>query len=185
MRIIDVPPTPYLQPVLRRVITRFLGIIPSAIFAAKLGRSGIDQLLVISQVILSIVLPFVTFPLIYVTSSRKAMRVRKPTKENISEKKPGSYVDFQVQSFTDSLSGSTESGTTSKEPKSTFEHGTIRPSQRRGTELTLTSNVNSDNDDDFYDYSNGWFLASVAYLIWFAVLCANMYSLYQIGSGQA
>jgi metal iron transporter len=46
--------------------------------AAAVGRPGIDALLVASQVILAIVLPFITLPLIYLTSSKTVMRVRKP-----------------------------------------------------------------------------------------------------------
>lgn len=154
------------------------------------GRSGIDQLLVVSQVILSIVLPFVTFPLIYVTSSRTAMRVRKPTAAAVVSEKSkvvsGSgapYIDHEIETDTFSLS----SGGVNRDlaPSSTFDHGTIRPARRMGTEVTLTNSAGVGDDSDFYDYSNGWFLASAAYSVWFAVLCANMYSLYQIGSGQA
>lgn len=44
-----------------------------------MGRSGIDTLLVASQVVLSIVLPFVTLPLIYLTSRFSGvMLVRAP-----------------------------------------------------------------------------------------------------------
>jgi len=46
--------------------------------AIAVGRPGIDTLLVASQVVLSIVLPFITFPLIYCTSSKAIMSVRKP-----------------------------------------------------------------------------------------------------------
>jgi len=45
--------------------------------AIALGRAGIDTLLVASQVVLSIVLPFITFPLLYCTASRAIMSVRK------------------------------------------------------------------------------------------------------------
>jgi metal iron transporter len=47
------------------------------VVAIAVGRSGIDALLVASQVVLSIVLPFITFPLIYCTSSKAIMSVRK------------------------------------------------------------------------------------------------------------
>lgn len=47
------------------------------VVAIAMGRSGIDALLVASQVVLSIVLPFITFPLIYLTSSKSVMRVHK------------------------------------------------------------------------------------------------------------
>ena len=45
--------------------------------AVIIGPKGIDTLLVLSQVILSIVLPFAAFPLVYLTSSKRIMRVRK------------------------------------------------------------------------------------------------------------
>ena len=55
-----------------------MGLIPSMVVAIAVGRSGIDTLLVASQVVLSIVLPFVTLPLIYFTSSKRIMSVRRP-----------------------------------------------------------------------------------------------------------
>jgi metal iron transporter len=61
---------------MRRLVTRLMGLVPSAIVAATVGRSGIDALLVASQVALSIVLPFVVFPLVYLTSSHVVMRVK-------------------------------------------------------------------------------------------------------------
>lgn len=64
------------QPFLRRLITRCISLVPSVIVAASVGRGGITTLLVASQVVLSVVLPFVAFPLIYLTSSEKVMRVR-------------------------------------------------------------------------------------------------------------
>lgn len=47
------------------------------VVALAVGRKGIDDLLVGSQVALSIVLPFVTFPLVFLTSSKKIMTVRR------------------------------------------------------------------------------------------------------------
>jgi metal iron transporter len=68
------------SPFLRRLITRCISLVPSVIVAASVGRGGITTLLVASQVILSVVLPFIAFPLIYLTSSEKVMRVRaQPT----------------------------------------------------------------------------------------------------------
>ncbi|THH16340.1 hypothetical protein EW146_g4298 [Bondarzewia mesenterica] len=64
------------SPVLRRVYTRLLGLIPSMVVATALGRQGIDMLLVVSQVVLSIVLPFIIFPLVWLTSSKSIMSVR-------------------------------------------------------------------------------------------------------------
>ncbi|KAF5374865.1 hypothetical protein D9758_000055 [Tetrapyrgos nigripes] len=66
------------SPFLRRLITRLMGLVPSVVVALAVGRDGIDRLLVASQVILSVVLPFVAFPLIYLSSSTLVMRVRNP-----------------------------------------------------------------------------------------------------------
>ncbi|KAG6919880.1 hypothetical protein DXG01_015588 [Tephrocybe rancida] len=65
------------SPVMRRLITRLIAIIPSMAVAVAVGRSGIDTLLVASQVVLAIVLPFITIPLVYLTSSKAVMSVRK------------------------------------------------------------------------------------------------------------
>lgn len=46
----------------RRIITRLIGMIPSLVVSASVGQSGVNTLLVASQVTLSIVLPFVMFP---------------------------------------------------------------------------------------------------------------------------
>ncbi|KAF8807262.1 natural resistance-associated macrophage protein [Phlegmacium glaucopus] len=64
------------SPFLRRLITRCISLIPSVVVAIAVGRNGINALLVASQVILSVVLPFVAFPLIYLTSTEVVMRVR-------------------------------------------------------------------------------------------------------------
>ncbi len=63
---------------MRRFLTRCLGLIPALIVAAASGRAGIDTLLVASQVILSIILPFIVFPLVWLTSSKSIMSVKKP-----------------------------------------------------------------------------------------------------------
>ncbi|KAM6498889.1 Natural resistance-associated macrophage domain containing protein [Amanita muscaria] len=65
------------SPVLRRLLTRLIAIVPSMIVAIAMGREGVDTLLVASQVVLSMALPFITLPLIYLTSSKKIMSVQE------------------------------------------------------------------------------------------------------------
>jgi metal iron transporter len=55
------------RPWLRRLLTRGISIIPSVIIAGSVGKSGLNQALTASQVVLSVILPFVTAPLIYFT----------------------------------------------------------------------------------------------------------------------
>ena len=55
------------------------------VVAIAVGRSGIDALLVASQVTLSIVLPFISLPLIYLTSSKRIMSVKRPITPVVTE----------------------------------------------------------------------------------------------------
>ncbi|MEX0908335.1 MAG: divalent metal cation transporter, partial [Gemmatimonadaceae bacterium] len=62
-----------LRPWLRRLITRAIAIIPAAIVAIIYGESGTAQLLVFSQVILSMQLSFAVVPLVRFTSDKLKM----------------------------------------------------------------------------------------------------------------
>jgi manganese transport protein len=62
-----------LRPWLRRLITRLIAIVPAIIVIAIKGEEGSGPLLVLSQVILSLQLPFAIFPLVQFTSSEKLM----------------------------------------------------------------------------------------------------------------
>ncbi|HZS55643.1 MAG TPA: divalent metal cation transporter, partial [Bryobacteraceae bacterium] len=62
-----------IQPWLRRAITRFLAITPAALTIYFAGEAGSYQLLILSQVVLSLQLPFAVIPLVHLTSDRKRM----------------------------------------------------------------------------------------------------------------
>jgi manganese transport protein len=62
-----------IRPWLRRLITRSLAIIPATVVIALQGERGSYQLLILSQVILSLQLPFAIVPLVQFTSSRDKM----------------------------------------------------------------------------------------------------------------
>jgi manganese transport protein len=62
-----------IRPWLRRLITRIIAIVPAAIVAMFYGESGTAQLLILSQVILSLQLSFAVIPLVAFTSSRAKM----------------------------------------------------------------------------------------------------------------
>jgi manganese transport protein len=64
-----------LPPWLRRLITRLLAIVPAVIVASLYGESGTAKLLVLSQVILSLQLPFAVVPLVQFTSDRAKMGI--------------------------------------------------------------------------------------------------------------
>src|ERR1035438_4096473 len=62
-----------MRPWLRRLITRTIAIIPAALVVYISGDKGTYQLLILSQVILSMQLPFAVIPLIHFTSDRRRM----------------------------------------------------------------------------------------------------------------
>jgi manganese transport protein len=64
-----------LPPVLRRLVTRLIANIPAVIVTWMYGASGTAQLLILSQVILSMQLPFAVIPLMLFAQDRKRMGV--------------------------------------------------------------------------------------------------------------
>ncbi|PRP76997.1 manganese transporter pdt1, partial [Planoprotostelium fungivorum] len=81
------------KPWLRRLITRLLAIVPSIAIVSTLGRAGIGSLLLASQAVLSILLPFAVFPLVYFTGNARIMNVKEGTEGNVTE---GQFVSHMV-----------------------------------------------------------------------------------------
>jgi manganese transport protein len=64
-----------MRPVLRRFITRAIAIIPAIVVIIFRGNKGSYELLILSQVVLSMQLPFAIIPLINFTSDKERMGV--------------------------------------------------------------------------------------------------------------
>ncbi len=62
-----------LRPWLRRLVTRLIAIVPAIIVVVLYGERGTGQLLILSQVVLSLQLSFAVFPLVLFTSDRRKM----------------------------------------------------------------------------------------------------------------
>jgi manganese transport protein len=62
-----------IRPWLRRLISRGLAIIPAALVIGIKGPGSVDELLVLSQVVLSLQLAFAVIPLVTFTSDRRRM----------------------------------------------------------------------------------------------------------------
>jgi manganese transport protein len=62
-----------MRPWLRRLMTRTLAIIPAALTVYLAGENGTYKLLILSQVILSMQLPFAVIPLIHFTDDKRRM----------------------------------------------------------------------------------------------------------------
>lgn len=62
-----------INPLLRRLITRLVAIVPALIVIVIYGEKNVDALLILSQVILSLQLGFAIIPLIHFVSDKKTM----------------------------------------------------------------------------------------------------------------
>ena len=62
-----------MPPWMRRLVTRGMAIVPAAAVTIAYGESGTAKLLILSQVILSLQLPFAVIPLVTMTASRAKM----------------------------------------------------------------------------------------------------------------
>ncbi len=62
-----------MPPWARRLVSRLIAVVPAAIIAGMYGADGVGKLLIGSQVVLSLQLPFAVVPLILITSDRKVM----------------------------------------------------------------------------------------------------------------
>ena len=62
-----------INPLLRRLITRMVAIVPALIVIIIYGEDNVDSLLILSQVILSLQLGFAIIPLIHFVSDKKTM----------------------------------------------------------------------------------------------------------------
>lgn len=147
---------------MRRLITRLLAVVPSMVVAIALGRKGIDALLVASQVVLSIVLPFVTFPLLWCTSSKAIMSVRK---------KP----------LVSPTSVSTLPALESSSPTSR-DKAPLPPNSPPNSKLPDSpGGVEAAAEDEMVDYSNNKFAMVIGAAIWLVVVAANVYVLVDLG----
>lgn len=67
-----------LKPWLRRIITRGISIIPCFAISVGIGKGGLSTALNVSQLVISLLLPFLTAPLIYFTCKKSIMRIEVP-----------------------------------------------------------------------------------------------------------
>ncbi|GJE87733.1 NRAMP metal ion transporter [Phanerochaete sordida] len=170
------------SPFLRRLITRLIGLVPSMVVAIAVGRPGINMLLVASQVALSIVLPFVAFPLIWLTSSRRVMRVKTPRAGRDGARTGSEDAPTLAPTETSSRDGECAADERSA-VREIRRVDSIVPEEK--TEEVLVETVSaSPEEDDYIDFSNGWLLTTVASLIFVIVLAANLYVIVMLALGR-
>lgn len=150
------------QPVMRRLLTRSFGLIPSMIVAVAVGKNGVDAMLVASQVVLSIVLPFIVFPLMLLTCRKDVMTVKLP---------PRTVTDDGASSVSDGKSTRTKG-------ESSGGCG-----QLEGAEGAEPAGDLESAEPDTICYANNWTVTILGWILWVIVVAANVYAIVTLGLG--
>ncbi|MCD6069409.1 MAG: mntH [Bacteroidetes bacterium] len=96
-----------LQPWVRRIITRLLAVVPAMLVIIFVGESATDDLLILSQIILSMQLGFAIVPLIHFVSNKEKMGsfAIRPFTQIISWLAAGIIVTLNIILVYDAVSG--------------------------------------------------------------------------------
>lgn len=166
------------SPMLRRLLTRCLGLIPSVIVAAALGRAGVSTLLVISQVVLSIMLPFVVFPLLWFCSSTKIMSVKRKV----------SSARHEVDSTQSCAKSEPEKDVDAGNPQSLVESRSsdvqTLPVLEGKDQNIVVLTVDVEAGEETVDYSIGIVSKVCGWMMWVLIVLANGYAIVTLALGE-
>ncbi|KAI0816162.1 natural resistance-associated macrophage protein-domain-containing protein [Xylaria sp. FL0064] len=143
------------KPWLRRLITRSIAITPSIIIAGAAGRERLNDTLNGTQVVLSIVLPFVSAPLIWFTCFNKYMVTR-----------PGlARVRVDGKSITESSSGVDSTVDLSADATAVGDQE-VGPGTVGAVQM-----------------ANPWYISVMAIVVWLLIVILNVANLVLLGKG--
>ncbi|CCH44523.1 Manganese transporter [Wickerhamomyces ciferrii] len=140
-----------LKPWKRRIVTRSISIVPCLVISLSIGKSGLAAALNASQVVLSILLPFLTAPLIYFTCKKSIMKVEVPIDE-----------DEQVENNFE-LTSVVANGENS---------GQLESNVSSSDDNRCTKSVNM---------ANNWITSTISFLIWLFIAVLNVYMIVKLG----
>ncbi|KAI1074165.1 natural resistance-associated macrophage protein [Whalleya microplaca] len=151
-----------MRPWVRRLVTRSISITPSIIIAGAAGREKLNDALTGSQVALSVVLPFVTAPLIWFTCFNKYMAAQ-----------PG-RARFRTEG---------------KETFCAFNGDGVRTGansdQELGSGVGAGAGVGNGEGDGVVKMANPWWVCVLAAMIWLIMVVMNVANLVLVGLGDA
>ncbi|RYP52283.1 hypothetical protein DL768_002495 [Monosporascus sp. mg162] len=155
-------------PWLRRLITRSISVLPSIVIAAGAqGRGRLSAALNGSQVALSVVLPFVSAPLIYFTCAKRHMRVQPGTAR------------FVVEGADDGYGGDEKRPrhlVTVDDVEGTGDCGNGRSDDTAATELRGAGPA--------ICMANKWWTAAFGVAVWLLIVVMNVANIVLLGLGK-
>lgn len=140
------------RPWIRRLATRGIAIVPCLIISLCIGKNALNAALNVSQIVISLLLPFLMAPLIYFTASKKIMRVRKGKTETNNSKEDVVEVTREVTCDEEESSKQQEQYTTS----------------------------DGENDTEYWQMENHWITTVITVLIWLFISGLNIYSIVEM-----
>jgi metal iron transporter len=161
-----------MKPWVRRLLTRTISITPSIIIAGAVGRQGLSAALEGSQVALSIILPFVSAPLIYFTWSAKVMSVSVHRQDDYNHYNNGTP---SQQETTPAPVAILDAPSNAKEEVP----ATIAEMPR----LSLSAEENAESRESIVVMKNGWIVSGIALAIWLLITVMNVALLVLLGLG--
>ncbi|CAG8534405.1 79_t:CDS:2 [Ambispora gerdemannii] len=159
-----------LRPWLRRLVTRGLAIIPALTIAIIKGGSGLNSMLVASQVALSLQLPFAVIPLVYFTSSKKIMKIDSQT----FYQKNDNVTETEKSSSPDNEKNNPSSLDNDKNNPSSLDNDNSNPIITPSTNIETASSILSEQSQ-FIDFSNPLWLIITASVVSFIIVGLDLY----------
>lgn len=153
-----------LVPWQRRLVTRSISIIPCLIVSICLGKPALNKALNASQVVLSIVLPFLVAPLIYFTCSKKIMRT-EITKTDKEKEEDEETENNEV------IEGSA------------YQHAQDYNNKLENIESaeSISENLENGKDVEVVNMANNWITSIIGVIIWIFLSLLNCYAIVELG----
>ncbi|CAD6883894.1 unnamed protein product [Tilletia laevis] len=158
------------SPLTRRMLTRVIAMVPSLIVASAVGRDGVDALLVGSQVVLSMALPFVVAPLLIITCMKSWMRVWEdaPTQDGSTSviDNDEDEEDVRNEAVRDADADRTQETTAGLDP----------PTRTR-TGAGMTTALELESGGKWHHFQTWWPVAIVAWAVFGVICIADVFTL--------
>jgi metal iron transporter len=141
-----------IKPWKRRIATRAISIIPCLAISLSIGKSGLSDALNGSQVVLSILLPFLTAPLIYFTCKKSIMKVEVMNTDALEMADMNEHNNDNDSPADDS------------------------PADDAPADDEIVQ-----SDKTYLDMSNNWITTTIAALVWLFISVLNVYMIVKLG----
>lgn len=140
------------RPLLRRVVMRVIALVPCLAVSVSIGRNGMSKALNATQVVLSILLPFLVLPLIYFTSKESVMTIKV---KNSNSRQQQQQLEEQGNGLTTTTGA--DDFDFDRNLNTTLGGSTFVSEEKNGLprSLIITTNCEGEDDDDNDDNNNG------------------------------